>query len=98
MQHDPELPAIKFTACNIRLLNCATPPEKKQVGQGQSPSLAQTAYSDKEIISKKLKLDIEYYKSQQILPPIIRMLSVFKQYSGEELAKCFKLDTTKYKR
>lgn len=55
------------------------------------------AFDPKEIKEKNLKIDIDYYKINQILPVIERMTYVLPGISIQVMAEKLGLDGTKYK-
>ena len=48
--------------------------------------------------SKTLKVDFEWYLSNQILPPIVRLCEPIEGTSAAQLAECLGLDAAKYHR
>ena len=55
------------------------------------------AFTPKEIQEKKLEIDIDYYKTSQILPVIERMTYVLTGISLKTIAESLGIDPSKYK-
>lgn len=65
----------------------------------QNPQLADKAYHPDEFLSSKGKaeLDIDWYITQQILPPITRLIEHIDGIDVEFVAQCLGVDPKKYK-
>ncbi|KRX02811.1 Ribonuclease H-like domain [Pseudocohnilembus persalinus] len=70
---------------------CEVPGQKSS-----SKSQAERAFDEMEILEKKLTIDMEYYKSSQILNVVERMVDVLPNMSRSHLADCLGLDPKKY--
>eukprot|EP01029_Cantina_marsupialis_P015130 TRINITY_DN3311_c1_g1_i1.p1 TRINITY_DN3311_c1_g1~~TRINITY_DN3311_c1_g1_i1.p1 ORF type:complete len:1529 (-),score=552.50 TRINITY_DN3311_c1_g1_i1:228-4814(-) len=71
---------------------------KYVICKGESKSAAERAYSPKEMMSSdELKLDYEWYLSQQILPPISRLCEPIEGTSQAQLAEFLGLDSARYR-
>ncbi|KAK1441883.1 DNA polymerase alpha catalytic subunit [Babesia gibsoni] len=57
-------------------------------------SLCNRAYSLTEFQQKGLKPDILYYKTQQLLPPIMRLCGVIAGTDHQKLARCLQVEDT----
>ncbi|KAH8739926.1 hypothetical protein FG386_001743 [Cryptosporidium ryanae] len=64
--------------------------------QGKSSALSRRAYSIEEVKSKNLNVDIEWYKSQQILPPISRLCSPIPGLEISRIGQCLGLEYRHY--
>jgi DNA polymerase alpha subunit A len=65
----------------------------------QNPGLADKAYHPDEVINSKgkLTLDIDWYNTQQLLPPITRLIEYIEGIEIEFVAQCLGVDPKKYK-
>ena len=64
--------------------------------EGESKYYAQRAYSPDEVLNQKLKVDIDWYLSQQIYPPISRLIEHIDGVDGKFICECFGLDAKKH--
>ncbi len=64
-----------------------------------NPSLSDKAYHPQEVATSKGKteIDIEWYITQQILPPITRLIEPIDGINIEFVAQCLGVDPQKYK-
>lgn len=64
-----------------------------------NPSLADKAYHPDEYLAKKgqLDLDIQWYITQQVLPPITRLIDNIEGIEVEFVAQCLGVDSKKFK-
>jgi DNA polymerase alpha subunit A len=62
-------------------------------------NLANKAYSPDELLHAKgnLKIDIDWYSSQQLLPPITRLIEHIDGIEVDFVAQCLGIDPKKYK-
>ncbi|KAK6589322.1 DNA polymerase alpha catalytic subunit [Cryptosporidium xiaoi] len=67
-----------------------------QENQNKNSSLSGRAYSIEEVKSKNLNIDIEWYKSQQILPPISRLCSPIPGLEISRIGQCLGLEYRHY--
>ena len=67
---------------------------------GKSKSYAQFAFHPDEVSrsENKLEIDVEWYLTQQIMPPIQRLCEPIAGTSPAQLASCLGLDSSKYNR
>ncbi|PRP77959.1 DNA polymerase alpha catalytic subunit [Planoprotostelium fungivorum] len=68
------------------------------VGDNPQDSFSNNARSPEEMTKNNLKVDIDWYLNQQILPPITRLCSEIKGTDQAQLATCLGMDPTKYRR
>ncbi|KAK2195174.1 bifunctional DNA-directed DNA polymerase [Babesia duncani] len=61
---------------------------------GVCKSLSTRAFSLTEMLEKGLSPDVEYYKTQQLLPPILRLCSVIRGTDPQKLARCLEVENT----
>jgi DNA polymerase alpha subunit A len=73
--------------------------EEAKGGKKQQKHLADKAYSPDELIEQKgkLEIDTQYYITQQIMPPITRLIEHIDGINIDFVAQCLGVDPTKYK-
>lgn len=66
--------------------------------QGSAKQYAQRAYTPEEVMKSQgdLKVDIDWYLSQQIYPPISRLIEHVEGIDGRFICECFGLDARKH--
>ena len=76
------------------------PKEGAPANANKSKSYAQFAFHPDEVerSNGKLQVDIEWYLTQQIMPPIQRLCEPIAGTSPAQLAECLGLDSSKYNR
>jgi len=70
------------------------------IGKGQKKaSIGDMAYSPDEFLSSKssLKIDVDWYINQQLLPPITRLIEHIEGIEIDFVAQCLGVDGKKYK-
>lgn len=67
--------------------------------QGESKQYAKRAFTPDEVLKSKgeLKIDIDWYLSQQIYPPISRLIEHIEGIDGQFICECFGLDFKKHR-
>ncbi|UKJ89078.2 DNA polymerase [Theileria orientalis] len=56
-------------------------------------NLSHRAFNINEVKEHNLEVDIHYYKTQQLLPPIIRLCSIIEGTDAQRLSKCLQVET-----
>jgi DNA polymerase alpha subunit A len=66
--------------------------------EGEAKQYAKRAFTPEEITKAqgKLKVDIDWYLSQQIYPPISRLIAHVEGIDGQFICECFGLDSKKH--
>ena len=58
--------------------------------------LADKSFSPQEVTEKKLEIDVEWYITTQLLPPITRLIEHLEGIEVEFVAQCLGIDPKKY--
>lgn len=73
--------------------------DSTQNKEQKKPSLGDMAYSPDEFLAAKssLKIDVDWYINQQLLPPITRLIEHIEGIEVDFVAQCLGVDGKKYK-
>lgn len=66
---------------------------KEKKNASRVDNLSQRAFNINEVKEHNLEVDIHYYKTQQLLPPIIRLCSIIEGTDAQRLSKCLQVET-----
>ncbi|CDR97620.1 DNA polymerase alpha subunit, putative [Babesia bigemina] len=89
---------VPFIICSKESIERYMKSQNAEEGEGAESldaklrSLCNRAYSLTEFQQKQLEADIQYYKTQQLLPPIMRLCGVIEGTDPQKLASCLQIE------